>query len=125
MKRKQKFQACSIYQRFLKYYINNFEHKQDIIFRESYETQHYEISPDDILKYFTFIQRLFDVEDLETAAELFTIMSEREQEKFYTLMKAFIDPNSHLARERVLHWANPFIGKVQTKSNILLFCLFQ
>ena len=40
-------------------------------------------------------------------------MSEREQEKFYTLMKAFIDPTSQLARERVLHWANPFVGKVQ------------
>ena len=65
-----------------------------------------------MIKYFTFLQRLFNVEDLETAAEIFNIMSEREQEKFYTLMKDFLDPASKLARERVVHWANQYVGKV-------------
>ena len=84
----------------------------EIIFRPETQPQHFEIEREDMIKYFTFLQRLFNVEDLETAAEIFNIMSEREQEKFYTLMKDFLDPASKLARERVVHWANQYVGKV-------------
>ena len=88
----------------------DFEHFEEIIYHKSTEPQHYVISREDFLKYFTFIQRLFGVDNLETAAEIFITMSQREQERFYTLMKDFIDPTSKLARERVVLWANQYVG---------------
>merc|ERR1712228_458504 len=65
------------------------------------QSGHFEVPVVDCIKYFTFIQRLFELNDLKEAAEFFVIMKVGEQEKFYDMMIDFCNPVNEMARERV------------------------